>query len=104
MWRNAFWMKRCGCAGFCRANLRRARATDAIMPGPFPASLQQKIEDRLRFYDDLGITLFYRDRARVSVAGNAVGLDTALLMEEIVTEEMELPKSAPKDIATAKSA
>jgi|HubBroStandDraft_6_1064221.scaffolds.fasta_scaffold01741_3 uracil-DNA glycosylase family 4 len=78
------------------------------MPGPFPvrlpAPLQQKIEDRLRFYDDLGITLFYRDRARVSVAGNAVGLDTALLMEEIVIEEMELPKSAPRDIAAAKPA
>jgi len=32
------------------------------MPGPLPASLQQKIEDRLRYYEDLGIRLFYRDR------------------------------------------
>lgn len=28
-----------------------------------PDSLQQKIEERLRYYEDLGIRLFYRDRA-----------------------------------------
>src|SRR6516162_3276269 len=28
----------------------------------FPESLQQKIEERLRYYEDLGIRLFYRDR------------------------------------------
>jgi uracil-DNA glycosylase len=32
------------------------------MPGTLPESLQQKIEERLRYYEDLGITLFYRDR------------------------------------------
>jgi DNA polymerase len=32
------------------------------MPERFPASLQQKIEDRLRYYEDLGIRLFYTDR------------------------------------------
>jgi uracil-DNA glycosylase family 4 len=73
------------------------------MPGPFPASLppslQQKIEDRLRFYDDLGIRLFYRDRAAAVDAVVQV-----VLSEEIVVEEMELPKSAPKDIPTAKPA
>ena len=34
------------------------------MPERFPASLQQKIEDRLRYYEDLGIRLFYTDRGR----------------------------------------
>lgn len=32
------------------------------MPERVPESLQQKIEERLRYYEDLGIRLFYRDR------------------------------------------
>ena len=32
------------------------------MPESIPESLQQKIEERLRYYEDLGIRLFYRDR------------------------------------------
>jgi DNA polymerase len=32
------------------------------MPGTVPESLQKKIEERLRYYEDLGISLFYRDR------------------------------------------
>jgi uracil-DNA glycosylase family 4 len=38
-----------------------------------PGSLQQKIEDRLRYYEDLGIRLFYRDRrtAPIVVGGAA---------------------------------
>ena len=32
------------------------------MPGTFSESLQRKIEERLKYYQDLGITLFYRDR------------------------------------------
>ncbi|MGB2678147.1 MAG: uracil-DNA glycosylase [Candidatus Acidiferrum sp.] len=31
-------------------------------------SLQQKIEDRLRYYEDLGIRLFYRDRGTAATA------------------------------------
>ncbi|MGB7435997.1 MAG: uracil-DNA glycosylase [Candidatus Acidiferrum sp.] len=32
------------------------------MPESIPESLQQKIEERLRYYEELGIRLFYRDR------------------------------------------
>jgi len=32
------------------------------MPEAIPESLQAKIEERLRYYEDLGIRLFYRDR------------------------------------------
>lgn len=32
------------------------------MPESIPESLQTKIEERLRYYEDLGIRLFYRDR------------------------------------------
>ena len=34
------------------------------MPENLSASLQQKIEERLRYYQDLGIQLFYRNRLR----------------------------------------
>jgi uracil-DNA glycosylase len=33
------------------------------MPEAIPETLQAKIEERLRYYEDLGIHLFYRDRA-----------------------------------------
>jgi len=33
------------------------------MPERLPESLQRKVEERLRYYEDLGIRLFYRDRA-----------------------------------------
>lgn len=38
------------------------------MPESIPQSLQQKIEERLRYYEDLGIRLFYRDRSASAVA------------------------------------
>ncbi|MGB7847775.1 MAG: uracil-DNA glycosylase family protein [Candidatus Acidiferrum sp.] len=40
------------------------------MPESIPESLQQRIEERLRYYEDLGISLFYRDR--MASAGSAV--------------------------------
>jgi DNA polymerase len=36
------------------------------MPEAIPGSLQAKIEERLRYYEDLGIRLFYRDRGASS--------------------------------------
>jgi uracil-DNA glycosylase len=42
------------------------------MAEPVPESLQQKIEERLRYYEDLGIRLFYRDRATVATASSFV--------------------------------
>jgi len=38
------------------------------MPERFSPSLQQKIEDRLRYYEDLGIRLFYKERGEAGVA------------------------------------
>jgi uracil-DNA glycosylase family 4 len=69
------------------------------MPGPFPEAIQRKIEERLRFYDDLGIQLFYRDRANTYVLGDSIAPSPIVAMErEVVVEEMELPKSAPKSV------
>jgi len=78
------------------------------MPGPFPESIQRKIEERLRFYDDLGIRLFYRDRTASSASMDSIAPSPIVPVENVAVEEMELPKSAPKPVeskpATAKSA
>jgi DNA polymerase len=66
------------------------------MPERFPVSLQQKIEDRLRYYEDLGIRLFYTDRVpsgvrlrvREGVASPSLPLPAF--------EEIRLPKPTPK--------
>jgi DNA polymerase len=66
------------------------------MPERFPASLQQKIEARLRYYEDLGIRLFYTDRSS-SGAGLAVSEAIASAPAPTpVIEEIALPKSTPK--------
>jgi uracil-DNA glycosylase len=59
-------------------------------------SLQKKIEARLRYHEDLGIRLFYRERA---AALNSVASPAALDVTSSpipVIEESSLPKSAPK--------
>jgi DNA polymerase len=40
------------------------------MPGSIPESLEKRIAERLRYYEDLGIRLFYRDRPRPSEAAS----------------------------------
>ena len=69
------------------------------MPKRFSPSLQQKIEDRLRYYEDLGIKLFYKDRvAGVSDGGNE-GAATAAPPPSAIVEETLLPKAMPKPAA-----
>ena len=66
------------------------------MPEWFPESLRQKIEERLRYYEDLGIRLFYRDRIG---SGSPVAGSIPATPEPAPTlspEEIYLPKSAPK--------
>jgi len=66
------------------------------MPERFPASLQQKIEDRLRYYEDMGIRLFYTDRGPGG-AGVAVREAVASFPPlPPVLQETALPKSTPK--------
>jgi uracil-DNA glycosylase len=48
------------------------------MPESIPESLQARIEERLRYYEDLGIRLFYRDRS----AGEASPIPIAASSEE----------------------
>jgi uracil-DNA glycosylase family 4 len=66
------------------------------MAEPISESLQKKIEARLRYHEDLGIRLFYRERC---AARNSDVSTAALAMPAApipVVEESSLPKSAPK--------
>jgi uracil-DNA glycosylase len=69
------------------------------MPESIPESLQQKIEERLRYYEDLGIRLFYRDRAPGSVG--ALNLPPAISEPPAISisEEISLPKPKTKPAA-----
>jgi uracil-DNA glycosylase family 4 len=59
------------------------------MPESIPRSLQNKIEERLRYYEDLGIRLFYRDRAP-SLSAEPEPLNVA------ISEESSLPRPPSK--------
>jgi uracil-DNA glycosylase family 4 len=63
-----------------------------------PESLQKKIEARLRYHEDLGIRLFYRERSAAAQIFE-VSPAAALTMPPSpipVVQERSLPKSAPK--------
>jgi uracil-DNA glycosylase len=66
------------------------------MPERFPASLQQKIEDRLRYYEDLGIRLFYTDRGSSGASPDSLPAVAALPSPAPVIEESSLAKPSPK--------
>jgi uracil-DNA glycosylase len=68
------------------------------MPERFSHSLQQKIEDRLRYYEDLGIRLFYTDRGPSGVGVMPAEAHISPSPPIPVTEEITLSKSAPKPV------
>jgi uracil-DNA glycosylase family 4 len=62
-----------------------------------PETLQKKVSERLHFYEDLGVSLFYKRRgngqvqpAATPIVGSAVG--AAPVREQISYEEAALPK------------
>jgi uracil-DNA glycosylase len=62
-------------------------------------TLQKKLSNRLGFYDDLGIRLFYRDRGAVALLESDRGLEppaTARFSTPNIQKEETLPKSAGK--------
>jgi uracil-DNA glycosylase len=79
------------------------------MPERFPETLQKKIADRLGFYEDMGIRLFYRDRRTEFAPSGEQRLETAnvpvhsnmLPSEEPTLPKPELPKAAPAVAAVA---
>ncbi len=64
-----------------------------------PEPLQKKLSDRLAFYEDLGIRLFYRDRGTADAPGIEQGFETsgaASRSNVIPQEEPTLPNPARK--------
>jgi uracil-DNA glycosylase len=72
------------------------------MPGTLPESLQKKIEDRLRYYEDLGIRLFYRDRAGEPPADDEPVSQTVAELKPQVSEVVSLTKQKADLLAGAK--
>src|SRR5258708_16886453 len=66
------------------------------MPDSTDITLQEKISERLRFYEDLGLSPFYRDRRSPKKQ-----LSTFSVESSSATEEPILPKAAPKATAVA---
>ena len=66
------------------------------MPESIPESLQARIEERLRYYEDLGIRLFYRDRepSLVSPENSSPAIPQASSVS--IPEESSLPKAKAK--------
>jgi len=58
-------------------------------------TLQEKISERLRFYEDLGLSPFYRDRRSPRKQPSTVSVESS----STPTEEPILPKAAPKATA-----
>jgi DNA polymerase len=66
------------------------------MPESIPESLQARIEERLRYYEDLGIRLFYRDREPSMVSPADSSLATPQTSSVSIPEESSLPKAKAK--------
>ncbi len=62
-----------------------------------PESLQEKIEERLRYYEDLGIHLFYRDRA-AAAADVSLTASVSNAASTSVLQESALPKPVAKPL------
>jgi DNA polymerase len=65
------------------------------MSDPIPETLQKKISERLSFYEDLGISLFYLDRSSglAAITGSRTESSANLTHSNVVPhEELTLPK------------
>ena len=69
------------------------------MPGPLPDTLKHRVAERLRFYEDLGIRDFFRDRASAPAAAPP---DTS--PSPVFPEEPFLPKQKTSSAAAPASA
>ena len=65
------------------------------MPDSTVTTLQEKISERLRFYEDLGLSPFYRDRRSPKKQLSTFSVESS----SAATEEPILPKAAPKATA-----
>ena len=65
------------------------------MPDSTDTTLQEKISERLRFYEDLGLSPFYRDRRSPKKQLSTFSVESS----SAAAEEPILPKAAPKATA-----
>jgi len=65
------------------------------MPDSTDTTLREKISERLRFYEDLGLSPFYRDRRSPKKQLSPFSVESS----SAATEEPILPKAAPKATA-----
>jgi uracil-DNA glycosylase len=90
-------MKFCACAERCAPSPSlTAPAADPTMAERIPAALQQMLSERLSYYEDIGIRLFYRDRGAASRLQSSASLPVPL---QIHPEETHLPKTIPSAAA-----
>lgn len=61
------------------------------MPDRSPDNLQKKIEERLRFYEDLGVLLFYRDRQTNERFPAASANAASIVAPPPIAPEQEIP-------------
>ena len=77
------------------------------MPRHDDTTLQEKLHQRLRFYEDLGLGPFYRDRGASGMRASSLIVESSVTAS-VVIEESTLPKAAKTSpalgIAAAKSA
>jgi DNA polymerase len=67
------------------------------MPEILKPTPQQRLEERLRYYEDLGIRLFYRDRvASGAILTPAVVPVDGVQRQTMIVEEISLPKRKPE--------
>src|SRR5215469_9141228 len=69
------------------------------MPGQIPENLQKSVAERLAFYDDLGIRLFYRDRHSEAVSQQEQSVESAesaARSTQTTYQEPTLQKSLPR--------
>ena len=77
------------------------------MPERFSESLQKKLSERLHFYEDLGVRLFYKQRGDLEVqpaATTATRSFEPAVSQQISHEEEALPKSTRKPELTKPAA
>jgi uracil-DNA glycosylase family 4 len=68
------------------------------MPESARTASNEKLKQRLRFYEDLGLAPFYRDRASSNTAQSHLTLRSGVMSSHTI-EDSPLPKSAPKTTA-----
>src|SRR5215471_4053994 len=72
------------------------QTSDSSMGGQISENLQKKLTERLSFYEDLGIQLFYLDRSPSEILQNQQQLqppDNMIRSNQIAREEPPLPKT-----------